>query len=307
MWPTHKVPLSVKAANLAKFFPAWTVTREQWADMLMPSISGVAIDTLLFSRIGWPLCHRYRLISRTGSHADFRGTYLRHLRAFLDESDSAVVRRLHRRPAQELASRVVPPTDSPASVQPQFTVGHRTVSRSRQPRRLKGVTNSARGPKSSCRLPTEISSTQALMDLALPRFAGLADGPRQVHPPWSVASDSPASPASTQLEPRREEVSRCSMDQPSVSSMYLNLDERSSSSEEELQDLTKRSDLSVTLTCSSEEAGTRVNSDEVFSAVSGARDIRQVVRRCASPPGGQTIGAAQDDRQHEPPPPRSGG
>ena len=41
------------------------------------------------------------------------------------------------------------------------------------------------------------------MDLALPRFAGLADGPRQVHPPWSVASDSPASPAPTQLDPSR--------------------------------------------------------------------------------------------------------
>ena len=140
------------------------------------------------------------------------------------------------------------------------------------------------------------------MDLALPRFAGLADGPRQVHPPWSVASDSP------QLEPSGEEVSRCSMDQPSVSSMYLNLDARSSSSEEESQDLTKRSDLSVTLTCSSEEAGTRVYSDEVFSdevfpAVFGARDIRQVVRRRASPPGGQTIGAAQDDRQQGPPAP----
>ena len=54
------------------------------------------------------------------------------------------------------------------------------------------------------------------------------------------------------------------MDQPSVSSMYLNLDALSSLSEEESQDLAKHSDLSVTLICSSEEAGTRVNSDEVF-------------------------------------------
>ena len=71
----HKMPLSVKAANLARFFPPWTVTKEQWADMMMPSISGVAIDTLLFSRIGSPLCHRYRIMSRTGSHAAFQGTY----------------------------------------------------------------------------------------------------------------------------------------------------------------------------------------------------------------------------------------
>ena len=131
---THKVLLSVKAANLSKFFPAWTVTREQWADMLMPSISGVAIDTLLFSRIGSLLCHHYRLISRTG----FPGHVL-------TSSASAVARRLHGRLAQELASHVVLPTDSLASVQPRSTVGHRTVSPSRRPRRLKGVTNSDGG------------------------------------------------------------------------------------------------------------------------------------------------------------------
>ena len=90
----HKVPLSVKAANLAKYFPAWTVTRDQWSKMLMPCVSGVAIDTLLFSRVGSPLCHRYRLISRTGSHAAFRGMYLRRLRSFIEESDSPAPRRL---------------------------------------------------------------------------------------------------------------------------------------------------------------------------------------------------------------------
>ena len=52
---THRLPLSVKAANLAKYFPAWTVTRDQWSKMLMPCVSGVAIDTLLFSRVGSPL------------------------------------------------------------------------------------------------------------------------------------------------------------------------------------------------------------------------------------------------------------
>ena len=116
MWRVHKVPPSVKAANLARYFPPWTVNREQWADMMMPSISGVAIDTLLFSRIGSPLCHRYRIISWTGSHAAFRGTYLHWLRVFLEESDSAVVCRLHRQLAQELAARIALPTDNPASV-----------------------------------------------------------------------------------------------------------------------------------------------------------------------------------------------
>ena len=84
-----------------------------------------------------------------------------------------MVCRLDRRLVQELASRVVLPTDSPASVQPRSTVGHRTVSRLRRPRRLKGVTNSAGGAESSCRLPAEMSSVQSLMDLVLPRFAGL--------------------------------------------------------------------------------------------------------------------------------------
>ena len=154
-----------------------------------------------------------------------------------------------------------------------------------------------------------MSSVHALMDLELPRFAELVDGPRQVHPPWSVASDSPASPAPTQLDPSWKENSRCSMDQMSVLSTYLNLDVLSSSSEEESRDKAKRSDLSVTLLfSSSEEAGTRVNSAEVcsdddFPEVLGARDIRQVVRRRASLPGGQIIGAAQDDRQHGPPAP----
>ena len=103
-----------------------------------PCISGVAIDTLLFSRVGSPLCHRYRLISRSGSHAAFRGTYLRRLWAFIEESDSAVERRLHRRLAQELAARVVKPTSiSPASGHPRSPVSHRIVSRPRPQRSCK--------------------------------------------------------------------------------------------------------------------------------------------------------------------------
>ena len=44
--------------------------------------------------------------------------------------------------------------------------------------------------ESVCLPPSEASTVQALMDLALPRFAGLGDGPHQVHLPWSVSSDS---------------------------------------------------------------------------------------------------------------------
>ena len=134
---THNVPLSVKAANLARLFPPWTVTREQWSAMSMPSISGVAIDTLLLSRVGSPLFHRYRIISRSGSHAAFRGTCMRRLHAFLEESDSAGMRRLHRQLVQELAARISS-MDSPASVPSRSAVGHRTVSRTRRSRKLKG-------------------------------------------------------------------------------------------------------------------------------------------------------------------------
>ena len=140
---THAVPLTVKAANLACYFPPWTVTREHWSAMTMPSISGVAIDTLLFSCVGSPLFHRYRIISRTGTHAAFRGTYMRRLHAFLEESDSAVVRRQHRQHAKELAARISlslgrDSAGSTADVPSRSVVGHQSVSRARRPRRLKG-------------------------------------------------------------------------------------------------------------------------------------------------------------------------
>ena len=111
-----------------------------------------------------------------------------------------VLRRLHRQFAQELAARISLSTDSPASVPSRSAVGHRTVSRSRRPRRLKGISNSSVRPESGCRPLAEVSSVQALMELSLPRFAGLGDGPRQVHPPWSIASVSPASPATGRQE-----------------------------------------------------------------------------------------------------------
>ena len=214
---------------------------------------------------------------KSRGYAAFRGTY------FLEESDSAVVRQLHRQLAQELAARIALPTDSSVSVPSRSAVSHRTVSRTRRPRRLKGVTDPSGGPESVCRLPIEMSSVQALMDLSLPRFAGLADGPRQFHPPWSIASDSPASPAPAQLETSGEEASLCSVDQMSVSSECLNLDLFSSSSEDDSKDPAKRSDPSITLFCDSSEADARVNSDQAlsdgdFPEELVPKDKRQVVR-----------------------------
>ena len=117
-----------------------------------------------------------------------------------------------------------------------------------------------------CCLPVEISSVKALIF---------------------------ESPAPARFETSGEEDSHRSVDQMSVSSACLNLD------------LAERSDLSITLFSDSDEAGTRVHSDQVLSGdfpeESVPNDKRLVVRRCASPPGGQFMGAAQDDRQNDPP------
>ena len=75
-------------------------------------------------------------------------------------------RRLYRRLDQDLAARVVKSTDTPAGGHIRSPLGHRIVSWPR----LKGATSAAGGPESSERPTAEISSVQALMELALPRF-----------------------------------------------------------------------------------------------------------------------------------------
>ena len=120
--------------------------------------------------------------------------------------------------------------------------------------------------ESGCLPPSEASTVQALMDLALPRFAGLGDGPRQVHLLWSVSSDSPASPAACRLDTSGEEDLRFPADQMLVLSPCLNLDELSSL-DDDSSDSVGLSDLSITLLCDSEEVLTPVNSDQVLSNV----------------------------------------
>ena len=103
LWPVfHNIPATVKAANLARWFPPWTVSREQWTIIMRSSVSGVAVDTLLFSRIGVPLFHQYRVFSRPGTHEAFIGTYMTRIRTFLEESDAASLRARHRRCARRL-------------------------------------------------------------------------------------------------------------------------------------------------------------------------------------------------------------
>ena len=136
----HDIPPVVKAANLAHWFPPWTGTREQWTSMTQPAISGVAVDTLL-SRIGVPLFHCYRVVNRSGTHGAFRGLYMRHLHAFLEESDATSLRRRrHRRCAQDLAAWMSRTSlrdteDRTADVSPRPKVTRRSVSRARRPHR----------------------------------------------------------------------------------------------------------------------------------------------------------------------------
>ena len=59
----HQTRLSIKASNLGKWFPPWTMTRTAWKAALKPKVSGVATDVILFSPTGpplpgvWRLCH----------------------------------------------------------------------------------------------------------------------------------------------------------------------------------------------------------------------------------------------------------
>ena len=92
----HNTPILMKAGNLARWFPPWTVTREQWHNMSRPTVSGIAIDTFLFSRIGMPLFHRYRVFDRFGSHPAFRKPYMTNIFLFLNTG--YVCRNSHRSP-----------------------------------------------------------------------------------------------------------------------------------------------------------------------------------------------------------------
>ena len=245
--------------------------------MLMLCVSGVAIDKLLFSRVGSPLCHRYRLISRTGSHPAFRGTYLRSLWSFIEDRDAAGGRQGPRGLDRRVSARMVKSTD-------------RSVSRGRRSRRLKASVSANKGCRLSERPSSEISSIQALMELTLPRFT-MSEGIRGKHSPWPVAKEAPASPS-----PNRNEltvkVPRCSSTQQVVHSVYFDLDALASSSEDELVDAKRCKDMLVTVLYKPEEYDTPAESkmsasDFVNRLESGAGDVRKVVQNRNEPTDSQ--------------------
>ena len=112
----HAVPVTTKTANLARWFPPWTVSRERWSTILRSSVSGVATDTLLFRQIGAPLVHRHCIFSRAGTHVAFRGAYMTRLRTFLNAADAACLQSCNRRRARSLASQMSPEVPVGAAV-----------------------------------------------------------------------------------------------------------------------------------------------------------------------------------------------
>ena len=150
--------------------------------------------------------------------------------------------------------------DGTADVSTRHTVTRRSVSRARRPRKSVQGAGSSRASETVSLPQSEAYTVQALMDLALPRFAVLGDGPRQVHKPWEISADSPASLAASRLDTSGGE------DRVSLSSPCLNLDELSSS-DDDTGGSVGLSDLSVTLLCASDEVLTPVNSDQVLSNV----------------------------------------
>ena len=120
---------------------------------------------------------------------------------------------------------------------------------------------------------------------------GLGDGHRQVHKPWKVSADSPASADASRVDTSGGE------DRVMLSSPCLNLDELSSS-DIDTGGSVGLSDLSVTLMCGSDDVFTPVNSDQVLSDVdllaeSVSHDKRQIIRIRDVSPDVQIVDVSQ--------------
>ena len=234
-----RISQTVKVDNLARYFPTWTVTRSQWAEMTHLAISAVAIDTLLFSRIGVPLFHRYQIVSRRGTHVALRGTYMRQLHSFLEEMDEEWIRRLHRRRAQEMAAHMSLSSGgcffSTCSRSTDGFTGQMVAQSSERGRVFLCLRHGFPASGGGVHGP----SADGLGASSLCRFGGWAS---QVHAPWAMSTDSPASSAARRLDTSGE------MDREGLESPCLALDiDGLSSSDDDIGTLGGLSDLSVTL------------------------------------------------------------
>ena len=289
MCRAHNTPMSVKAGNLARWFPPWTVTREQWHSMSRPSVSVIAIDTFLFSRIGTPLFHRYRVFDRLGSHPAFRKPYMPKLFPFLKESDSESIRRSHRRREKEIAvsmsrqtlvTRNVVSETMLSGPAPQRTVVSKLTGRNAGQSLVPPAGGTTGSSVVSINGHTrEEDTVQALMDLSLPRFARLEDGGLPKTRLWPITEQPPSSPASIRDGNRSRTPSPC-----------YQLDDISSASS---TGETTTNDYKLTLPTESPHSITPVGSIVLFSdndvpLCSGQEDRRKVKKRDVDedgPPG----------------------
>ena len=81
----HTVPDTVRVANLGKWFPPWTVSREMWCEALQAHVSGVSTDILLFSERGAPLIHHYHVFGGGSAHNSLRCHYIQ---AFVAQTEA---------------------------------------------------------------------------------------------------------------------------------------------------------------------------------------------------------------------------
>ena len=78
----HFVEDSVKAANIGRWFPPWTVTRAVWHMALKSKVSGISTDAVLFSANGTQLVHHYRVFGQCAVYVLLCGPFMKNLRYF---------------------------------------------------------------------------------------------------------------------------------------------------------------------------------------------------------------------------------
>ena len=108
----QSVPDSVKAANLARWFLTWKVTRAARHKALKPQVSGISTDVGLFSENGSSLVHHYRVFGRSAPHTSLRGTFMAKLRVFTVRAGAEVKWEANRVPIKKTQS--LTSSDSPA-------------------------------------------------------------------------------------------------------------------------------------------------------------------------------------------------
>ena len=174
---SHMVPASIRGSNLARWFPPWTVSRENWNTALRSSASGVATDVLLFSRIGAPLVHRYRVFARCRTHSAFRDK--RRGRSLASQMPSEVPGRIRSRE---------PIHSSPPSTSRRLSLASASVA---------AVTSEASTHAVICSHGYGRRAASFPLDLSLPRFAALEARTEPCLTRMRMHEyDTPASPAS---------------------------------------------------------------------------------------------------------------